>query len=81
MKRKIDAIQKRGGGCQVCGYNKNLAGLTFHHREPEFKSFTLNMRTMSNMTEAKIVAELEKCDLLCQNCHAEHHNPQLSHLL
>ena len=38
IKRKLQLVKKFGGRCSICGYNKNLAGLTFHHTsEKKFK--------------------------------------------
>lgn len=76
--RKKAAVVELGGACQVCGYSNNLAALVFHHRVPSEKSFMLNARTFANMAEKQLRDELAKCDLLCQNCHHEHHYPHLS---
>ncbi len=59
-----------------CGYRKNLAALTWHHREPEQKAFELDARSFSNRRMTTLRAEIAKCDLLCANCHAEAHWPQ-----
>lgn len=60
-----------------CGYKKNLAALSFHHTDPENKRFKLDVRSLSNRTLEKIEKELSKCILLCHNCHAEEHFPEL----
>ena len=39
LKRKYEAIMSRGGRCELCGYNKNLAALEFHHKNPSEKEF------------------------------------------
>lgn len=41
LKRKYEVVQMRGGKCERCGYNKNLAALDFHHRDPILRSFRL----------------------------------------
>ncbi len=65
------AIAYRGGRCTLCGYNKCSAALVFHHPDPLGKDFTISSR----MTSWKaIVRELDKCDLVCANCHAEIHD-------
>lgn len=74
-KRKLILIEESGGSCQKCGYNKNYAALAFHHREPSEKSFSLDLRSLSNRSWAVSREEFKKCDLLCSNCHLEHHNP------
>jgi 5-methylcytosine-specific restriction endonuclease McrA len=75
--RKSEAVRIKGGKCSICGYCKNYAALEFHHRNPENKTFNLDSRKLSNTNWASILLELEKCDLLCSNCHAETHSPDL----
>ena len=75
--RKIELVKTTGGRCTVCGYNKNLAALTFHHTDQDEKDFKLDMRSMSNRSLEAVLVELEKCILICQNCHAELHFPHL----
>lgn len=60
----------------MCGYDRNLAALTFHHIGSD-KDFKLDMRSLSNRTLEVVLTEAEKCILVCQNCHAELHNPHL----
>ena len=69
---------RRGGACEICGYCKNIAALEFHHKNPEKKEFNVDMRKFSNMTLEKLEAELEKCILVCANCHRELHNESLT---
>lgn len=76
LKRKYSAILEYGGKCQKCGYHQNLSALEFHHRNPEEKEFQLDIRTFANTSLEKLKKELDKCDLLCSNCHAEHHHPE-----
>ena len=40
LKRKYEAVLARGGKCEICGYNKNLSALEFHHKDPSEKEFT-----------------------------------------
>ena len=68
--RKLILIQMSGGKCIKCGYNKNIRGLSFHHRNPEEKEFCLNINSLGRNWES-ILNEHSKCDLLCLNCHAE----------
>lgn len=76
--RKYEEIMRRGGACEICGYCKNIAALEFHHKNPEEKEFNIDMRKFSNMTLEKLEAELEKCILVCANCHRELHNKSLT---
>lgn len=66
---------KRLVGCQRCGYRKNVAALQFHHRPGEVKVDTVG-RLAQRRGIAAVRAEIRKCELLCGNCHAEHHNPE-----
>lgn len=75
-KRKIFCVKKLGGRCSICGYNKNLAALTFHHKNPKRKNFQLDIRSLSNRRQSWIDSELKKCILVCNNCHAELHYPK-----
>jgi len=77
LRRKLLLLEEAGSRCTQCGYNRNLAALTWHHLRPEDKSFALDMRSMSNRSEREIRGEIKKCIVLCTNCHAELHFPQL----
>jgi len=66
-----------GGKCSRCGYARNLAALTWHHLDPAMKTFNLDVRSLSNRNREAIDHELRKCILLCANCHAEAHFPDL----
>ena len=68
--RKVKLIQMSGGRCIKCGYNKNIRGLSFHHRDPDKKEFGLNINSLGRNWDS-ILKEFYKCDLLCLNCHAE----------
>lgn len=75
IERKLHFVQKLGNKCSDCGYDKNLAGLAFHHLGG--KEFKLDVRSLSNRKIDPIIREVAKCKLLCHNCHAETHNPSL----
>jgi len=73
--RKLRLLAEFGGRCTRCGYDRNHAALTWHHTDRATKRFELDMRTLSNRSEAEIHREARKCILLCANCHAEEHFP------
>lgn len=75
LERKLYFVNQLGGRCSSCGYEKNLAGLAFHHAGA--KEFKLDVRSLSNRKSAAIIEEVAKCKPLCHNCHAEFHNPTL----
>lgn len=75
--RKLKLIELSGGHCVICGYNKNISSLHFHHRISDEKSFQLDARNLSNKSWDKLLDEHTKCDLLCANCHGEHHYPEM----
>lgn len=70
-RQKQKAVEFFGGKCQSCGYNKSLSALTFHHLDPSKKEWSPS-RVMSYKWET-VIKELEKCILLCHNCHQELH--------
>lgn len=71
IKRKLDAIEYKGGKCKECGYNKCYGALHFHHRNPGEKEF--GWAQLKCRSWQSIKKELDKCDLLCANCHSEKH--------
>lgn len=75
LERKILLVKMFGGKCFRCGYAINLAGLAFHHLSG--KEIKLDMRALSNRKIDPILLVVKKCKLVCHNCHAELHNPEL----
>ena len=76
LKRKLELIEYKGGKCECCGYDKNCTALEFHHINPEEKDFQLDSRRLSNTNIDKLKKEVDKCVLLCANCHREIHHPE-----
>lgn len=54
-------------GCKRCG-TKDMRALEFHHRNRDEKDYTMGTYFICN--KERIDQELEKCDVLCRNCHA-----------
>ena len=58
---------KVGCGCNRCGYNANPAALEFDHIDRQTKEF--NVGGMMYSSFDKITKEMQKCNVLCANCH------------
>lgn len=68
---KIRAIESKGGKCQNCSYNKCVYSLDFHHINPNKKEFAIGSSKVNNW--GRIKKELDKCILVCRNCHGQIH--------
>lgn len=66
-------VKAMGGGCQCCGYNNCNSSLDLHHIDPTKKEFSFGKIIANPKSWAKIVLELQKCILVCRNCHGEIH--------
>lgn len=64
-RRRNDAIEHLGGKCASCG---SIDSLEFDHIDPERKSFSLG-KAFSGWKWERVLAELDKCQLLCHTCH------------
>lgn len=67
--KKRYCVNYMGGRCTLCGYNRCLRALHFHHINPHEKDFDVSQMAYWD----EIEEELEKCVLLCANCHMEVH--------
>jgi hypothetical protein len=77
-KRRIEikqrAVQYKGGKCCICGYSRCLAALEFHHPDPTSKEIGVNNALGSGGASFEAIkCELDKCHLVCSNCHREVH--------
>lgn len=70
-KLKEEAISILGGKCNVCGYNKCFNALEFHHPKSNKEGNVSSL--LKNESRQKLLKEVEKCILLCANCHREFH--------
>ena len=71
-KIKLMSIEYKGGKCEICGYNKCIAALEFHHLDSAEKDFGISAKGYTRSWE-KVKEELNKCILVCANCHRELH--------
>jgi 5-methylcytosine-specific restriction endonuclease McrA len=67
---KKQCIEYKGGECVFCGYKNYYGALEFHHKNKKVKDFTI---ANSCMSFDKLKKELDKCELVCSNCHREVH--------
>lgn len=78
LKLRQDLINYLGGCCSSCGYSKSIYALEFHHKNPTDKEFGIgafmNKGIYLNLTKMKkLIKEVNKCIILCCNCHKELH--------
>ena len=71
-KVRLMAVEFKGGRCQVCGYDRCIEALEFHHLDPTQKDFGISHKGYTRSWE-KVREEVDKCILLCANCHREFH--------
>ena len=72
QKTKQKCVDYLGGACRLCGYDKCLGALHFHHIDPTKKEFAIGGKKTADIK--RLILELDKCALLCANCHAEVHS-------
>lgn len=70
-RNKIRLVEYKGGKCEICGYDKCIDALEFHHLSPEEKDFGLSCGDTRSLEKLK--AEADKCIMVCANCHREIH--------
>ena len=70
LSKKYKLVSLLGGKCKICGYDKCIAALQFHHPDTVEKEFGIGDTFRSF---DKLVKEAKKCELVCANCHAEIH--------
>lgn len=76
---KAELVAFHGGQCKICGYNRCLAALDFHHLDPKTKEFTIGTAARISFFDVEsLIEESKKCILLCSNCHRELHAGFLS---
>lgn len=71
-RQTIELKRLRGSKCEICGYNRCLSALHFHHKNPDKKRDQVS-NLLKNSGIKVAIKETEKCILVCSNCHAELH--------
>ncbi len=66
------AVEYKEGKCQSCGYSRCIDALEFHHNDSSKKDFSISEKGYTRSWD-KVKEELDKCTLLCANCHRELH--------
>lgn len=77
MRRKRLARRKiffEGKKCERCEFADGRA-LEYHHKDPNKKEFTIGQ--IMAMPIDKILKEIEKCELICANCHTIEHRKNM----
>lgn len=72
-RRKENLIRVCGNQCNICGYHKTNSALEFHHIKPQEKEYSISSSGTCHDLE-KDLAEVQKCILVCANCHREIHD-------
>jgi predicted HNH restriction endonuclease len=66
------AIASLGGRCAICGYDRSVAALDIHHRDPTRKAFGISQDGCTRSWD-RVRKEIAGCVLICANCHREIH--------
>jgi hypothetical protein len=69
QKVKRILVEEAGACCAVCGYDRTVVNLHFHHVDPSAKAFRLSTATGKALATCR--EEARKCVLVCANCHGE----------
>lgn len=78
LERKLKLMALKDSKCFDCGINhngKNAAIFHFHHRNPEEKLFAIGNKLTCKSWDTLLI-EIEKCNLLCANCHEMTHSQE-----
>lgn len=68
IKEWVDSLKTK---CVKCGYDRCIEALEFHHEDEDDKVRSISRMMRNNWGRKRILAEIEKCVVLCANCHRE----------
>jgi len=66
------AVEYKGNKCEICGYDRYAEALEFHHNDLPKKEFGISEKGYTRSWK-KVMEELDKCIMVCANCHRELH--------
>ena len=66
------AINYKSGKCEMCGYDRCIDALEFHHNDLSEKKFGISEKGYTRSWKT-VMEELSKCMMICANCHRELH--------
>jgi len=78
IKEWLDQEIKKNKKCIECG-ESHIACLDFHHRDSNEKEIKLSEVHHKKWSKERILKEIEKCDILCSNCHRKFHWKERNH--
>jgi hypothetical protein len=76
---KVRYIALKGNECSQCNFRyngKNACCFDFHHENPKLRKLGLNLSSIGRFSTKTILKELDKCVLLCANCHRKEHSTE-----
>lgn len=65
---KFRLVELKGGKCQICSFSEYIGALDFHHVLPDTKDDGVS-RLIRGKLNQKVIDEVNKCVLVCSNCH------------
>jgi hypothetical protein len=70
-KKIINELKEKG--CCRCGWNEHPCGLDYHHKDSSLKKLSIARLVNFSYGKETLIKEVEKCILLCSNCHRVFH--------
>lgn len=72
-RKQAEILERYGYSCESCGMMETRLGFfEFHHTDPSTKDREIGSM-LNSASMAKIEEELQKCVMLCPNCHKKEH--------